>query len=279
MCVETATSMSTPLTPTIFSTCLGPVSVPDTETCEPSASRAADRQHVAEVLADRVGDQPDLDAALGGQHRRVDVGDRLLDHVAEDALERGELEHRDVVLGDLAAHLDVELRSALPGERREDPAELLHERDPGADLLGDDAAGDVDRVGHELAGEGQAHRPGHRDAGLLLRLVGRGAEVRGDDDVLEGEERRVGGRLVGEDVEPGAGDPALLERVVERVLVDDAAAGRVDDAHGRLDLERLLADQADGLRGLGQVDGDEVGLGEQLVEADQPDAELAARRP
>ena len=42
---------------------------------------------------------------------------------------------------------------------------------------------------------------------------------------------RVGARLLGEDVEAGAGDPALLERGVQRVLVDDAAAGGVDDAH------------------------------------------------
>ena len=83
-------------------------------------------------------------------------------------------------------------------------------------------------------------------------------------------------RLLGEDVEAGAGDPALGERVGERLLVDDAAAGGVDDAHGRLDLgQRLLADQADRLGGLGQVHGDEVALREQLVEGDQPDAELA----
>ena len=37
------------------------------------------------------------------------------------------------------------------------------------------------------------------------------------------------------------------------------------------------ADQADGLGGLGQVDRDEVALAQQLVQADQPDAEL--RRP
>ena len=81
--------------------------------------------------------------------------------------------------------------------------------DAGTDLLGDDAAGDVDRVGDELAAEREPHRPGDGDAGLLLRLVGRGAEVRGDDDGLELEQRRVGARLLGEDVDAGAGDPAL----------------------------------------------------------------------
>ena len=33
-----------------------------------------------------------------GEQRGVDVGDLLLDDVGEDALERGELEHLDVVL-------------------------------------------------------------------------------------------------------------------------------------------------------------------------------------
>ena len=117
----------------------------------------------------------------------------------------------------------------LAGERGEDPAELLGERDARADVLGDDTALDVDRVGHQLTGQGEPHRAGDRDAGLLLRLVGGGAQVRGGHDVVELEQRGVGARLLGEDVEAGAGDPALLERDVQRVLVDDAAARGVDD--------------------------------------------------
>ena len=99
--------------------------------------------------------------------------------------------------------------------------------------------------------------------------------MRGGDDVLELEQRAVGARLAGEDVEAGGGDPALLERHVERVLVDDAAAGGVDEHQAGLDLgELVLADEPDGLRGLRQVHGDEVGLGEQLVEGHQADAHL-----
>ena len=100
---------------------------------------------------------------------------------------------------------------------------------PGRTSSAMSAALDVDRVGDQLAAERQPHRPGDRDAGLLLRLVGGGAEVRRGDDVLELEERAVGARLLGEDVEPGGGDAALLEGVVERLLVDDAAAGGVDE--------------------------------------------------
>ncbi len=94
-------------------------------------------------------------------------------------------------------------------------------------------------------------------------------------DVLELEQRRVGARLLGEDVETGGGDPAGLEGVVERLLVHDPAAGGVDqDQRGPRERELVGTDQADGLRRLGQVDADEVGLGHQLLEADHPHAHL-----
>ena len=137
----------------------------------------------------------------------------------------------------------------------------------GLDVLGDDAALDVDRVRHQLAGQRQAHRPGDRDARLLLRLVGGGAQVRGGHDVVELEERGVGARLLGVHVQARAGDPALLERGASACLVDDAAARGVDDPDRRLDLvQRLVADQAERLGRLGEVDGDEVGDLQQLVE-------------
>ena len=87
-----------------------------------------------------------------------------------------------------------------------------------------------------------------------------------------------GARLGDEDVEAGAGDPALGQRVGQGLLVDQAAAGGVDDAYARLDgRQLLLADQAQGLRGPRQVHRDEVALPQQLVQPDQAYAEL--RRP
>ena len=223
-----------------------------------------------------LGDEARLAAALLGEERCVDVRDRVLGDVGEQALEGGELPDRHVVLGDLATHVDVELHGDRAGEGREDPAELLDEVDAGAHLLGDRAAGDVDGIRHEVAAEREAHRPRHGDTGLLLGLVGRRAEVGRHDDRLVGEERAVGARLLGEHVDAGAGDATLGDGVGEGLLVEHAAAGGVDDAHGRLDLgERLLADEADRLGGLREVDRDEVALGEQLVEGDEAGAELA----
>ena len=70
---------------------------------------------------------------------------------------------------------------------------------------------------------------------------------------------------------------AVAHRVGQRRLVDDAAAGDVDHAQRRLRLEQqVAADQARRLRRLRQVDREEVGLGDDLVERQQLDAHLAA---
>ena len=74
---------------------------------------------------------------------------------------------------------------------------------------------------------------------------------------------------------PAPGDALASEGLVQRVLVDEAAAGDVDDEGGRLHLRELLgADHAGGLGGLRHVDRDEVAALEQLVEAHGLHAEL-----
>src|SRR5699024_9294060 len=117
-------------------------------------------------------------------------------------------------------------------QRGEQLAEPVRERLARADQVVDRAAGDVDRVGDELAGQGQAHGLRDRDAGLLLRLGGGGTQVRGEGDVVELEELRgrpaLGGRLGGVHVQRGGRDPAGGERLVQRLLVDQPAAGGVD---------------------------------------------------
>ena len=114
-------------------------------------------------------------------------------------------------------------------------------------------------------------------AGAVLRLGGRGAEVRRHDHVVAAEERVLGRGLLGEDVERGAGDLARLERGAERLEVDQLAAGAVDDAHAVLHAgERRGVDPVDRLGRLRQVDRDEVGALVELVgRLDALDAEVA----
>ena len=235
----------------------------------------ADRQDVAVLLADGIRQQSYGDAALLREKGRIDVADRLADDIREDALEGGELEHVDVEFDDLAADLDIDVGDRIIGERREHLAQLLHEGDAGTHARVDDPARDVDGVRHELAVEGESHRPGDRDAGLLLCFIGGRTEVRGHDDVLESKQGRVGGRLIDEDIETGSGDATRLERRVQRILIDQAAPGHVDNERRRLHQRKLVRRDHPGRLGrLRHVDGDEVGLGEQFIQSKQCHAEL-----
>ena len=78
---------------------------------------------------------------------------------------------------------------------------------------------------------------------------------------VELEQRRLGGRLGGEHVEGGAADAAVADGVGQRVLVDDAAAGDVDDAQAGLGLGQQvgLPIRPTVSWVFGDVEGDEVG--------------------
>ena len=66
------------------------------------------------------------------------------------------------------------------------------------------------------------------DAGR--RLLGAGADVRRADHLRQFEQLAVRQRLVLKDIQRGAGHLARADGVVQRFLVDHAAAGAVDDA-------------------------------------------------
>ena len=91
--------------------------------------------------------------------------------------------------------------------------------------------------------------------------------MRSHDDVLALEDRMLGEGLVREDVEGRAPDLAGVEAGDQRVEVDQLATGAVDDAHARLELgDRVGVDPVDRLRGLRQVDGEQVGPAVELVD-------------
>ena len=98
--------------------------------------------------------------------------------------------------------------------------------------------------------------------------------MRADQHVRVIPERAVGGeRLAGDDVEGGEADPAGLEGVQQRRLVDDGAAADVDqDRPGPHGAEHLLADEADGGVGAGQGHDDRVDVGgraRELLDRDE----------
>jgi hypothetical protein len=108
---------------------------------------------------------------------------------------------------------------------------------------------------------------GGGDSGPVLRLGGARPEVRRHHDIGEREERRIGRRLFLEDVERGPGDGPVLERVVQGHLVHDAATRYVYEVGGWFHLLQSTGiHHAGGLRCAGDVQRDEVGVLEDLVQ-------------
>jgi hypothetical protein len=172
-------------------------------------------------------------------------------------------------LGDAAEHLDLHaLDGGALGEGHGQAAEQAgqrHERAEHLAVLGGDR-GQVHRGGHRAAVQRGGDLLGGLQAGAVGGLRGGGAQVRGDDDVGVAEERVVGDRLGAEDVERRAGDLAGVQRVLERLVDDERAAGHVEHAHAVLHLrEGLRVEPALGLRRLGQVQREEVRHGVDVV--------------
>jgi len=73
-----------------------------------------------------------------------------------------------------------------------------------------------------------------------------------------------------EDVEGGSGDVAGFDGVSEGLFYDELAAGAVDDADALLhDADGGLVDEAFGLGGEADVEGEVVGGFEDLVDGDE----------
>ena len=161
----------------------------------------------------------------------------------------------------------------LAGER----AELLGEVEVGRQprrILGRDV-GHVERVRDRAGQQVVRHLLGDLQRHVLLRLDGRGAEMRRADEVGRAEQHVGLGRLLDEDVEARAGDVAGHQQVAHRQLVDQTAARAVDDAHALLGLHQVGAAQdVLGLLGERRVHGDEVGARQHLLERRLLDAEL-----
>ena len=108
--------------------------------------------------------------------------------------------------------------------------------------------------------------------------------MRGEDHVVEAAEHRLERvalrlGLDREHVERGAGDVAGLDVLAERHVVDDHAAGRVDEQRARLHRRELVRPEEPGVPGPAvDVQRDHVGLGEQRVEGGHP-AGVAVREP
>ena len=99
--------------------------------------------------------------------------------------------------------------------------------------------------------------------------------MRRQHGVRQAEERARGAGLLGEDVHPGARQPAVAQGVGEGGLIDHLTTGGVDD-------DRVPAEQPNrlGIKHVGRlrvrrdVEGDDIGVAEQRVVIDRRRAKL-----
>ena len=99
--------------------------------------------------------------------------------------------------------------------------------------------------------------------------------MRRADDVGLAEQAALRRRLLAEYVDGGAGDMAGSQRLAQRRLIDQFAAGAVDQPHAFFhQRQRFGIDDVAGLVGQRRVQRDEIGAAPQFVELDFFDAEM-----
>ena len=175
--------------------------------------------------------------AIGRRGDDVDVGE----HRAQQAGDGGAGQRLRLHVGDVALIDDADRLDAALGELAGEGAELLGQRDEGPQLrrfLGGDR-GEVHGVLDGAAQEVVRHLLGDLQRDVLLRLGGRRRRDAACRRRWAG--RTAGFALAGSSMKTSKAAPATwprLDELGERLLVDEAAAGAVDDAHALAGLRR-----------------------------------------
>src|ERR1041385_1469194 len=121
---------------------------------------------------------------------------------------------------------------------------------------------------------------GHRNRRhLAARFLGRTADVRQQHGARCGDEPRMDRGLLRVNVQPRGTQAPLFQRLRQRLLANQVAAGRVDEDRARLHLrQRLAVDDPLGLRARRHVQAQDVALGEEPLEIDARRAGLGLER-
>ena len=136
-----------PLIDTIFSTCCGPVSVPETFTADPS--KISPRGHRRGCGGWDSHWPCSIRRPVRGRRPGpgVDKRDLLVGRGREQTAQGRKLEYTNVFRRQLARHLDGQVFRGLGGQHPDQHAQLADQVQPRGDVLTDRTAGDVDRVG------------------------------------------------------------------------------------------------------------------------------------
>ena len=201
----------------------------------------------------------------------------VLQEGAEDAGDGGGRERPRVHFGNRALVLDADALDRRFRELSDERTELLGERHEGPQarrFLGGDRR-EVDRVLNRALQQIVRHLLGDLEGDILLRFRRRCAEMRRADDIGMAEERICRGGLL-EKTSKAAPATWPESRAWRRAcLVDEAAAGAVDDANallglgdvfGRQHVPRLLRHR--------HVQRDDVGAAQKVLELDLFHAEF-----
>src|SRR5699024_325341 len=104
-------------------------------------------------------------------------------------------------------------------------AQLASQVEPTSNLFTDAATGDVNRIRNELASQSLDHRIRHVGASAVLCLNCRCTQVRGDNNLWQTKQWRIGAWLSRVHVKACAPVVASLDRIGESLLIDKPAAG------------------------------------------------------
>ena len=233
----------------------------------------ADADDVADEALGGLGlvDGDELDAAGAGEVLDVDDVDGGIE-VGLEKLDGGEShEGVDELGGAGAGDAEGDVFVAAFADAGEESADALCEGGEGGLIGGEvelDAAGvdgAADFAVFEVSDDGLAGLD--RDGGLSF--FGGSAEVAGEDGIGEAEEGVIVGRgFFCVDIDGGAGDFLFFERVGEGDFIEDFAACVVDDEEVGFALieEAIAVEEVFGGGAAGDVEGDDVELGKELIE-------------
>jgi len=218
----------------------------------------------------------DVDAHRGGHHLGVDGIHARLREVREEPAQHVGGDDRGVDAGELsgiAADDVMQLATVQLRGQRPDLLGQVEIRLQARQFLGQHGRG-VHRVARCAARQVFDDLIRDVEGDVHLGLSRAGAEVRGHHHLLELQERiaRVR-RFLGEDVDGGAGDVPGTDGAGERLLVDDAAAGDVDESRSLPHAHELgRTDHPAGRVGQRHVDGEKICFGQKCLKVAELDA-------
>ena len=209
--------------------------------------------------------------------RSVNESNRLLHHEGEQSTDCCHPQNVNVLSVQLTASGDLNSgRSALQ-QTTSNQTQLTSQLEPQGHLFANSATGNVDGIRDELASQCQQYGLSDIGTGAVLSLNGGGAQVRSTNSFRQAKQRGIRARLGRVHIEASTADVASLDRVGKRLLVDETAAGSVDDDLALLGLaQELSIEHASGFLGLRQVDGHEISASHQVFQLNQLNTELSS---